>query len=194
MKKTILNRLRERKTQTSEYNKIKKSNLKNIIANYVENKKQKKIELLRKYLFPNLKKEEIRKISKYFKEEKKIYNQNWGKEGEIINNLYLLIKGEILINKNFKISYKKNNLEFCEKKINKFVKKNVCSLKNGFFIGLKEILQENKNFEFSYKIIKENSFVFKISKKNFFDVIKFKKIRKMIEKKKYFIFEFHFIF
>ena len=195
MKKTFFQKLV--KKNTSKIRRLSrgargargKSFLKTMMGNYYQKIHKEKIENIKKFLLPDLKNEEIREISKNFKERFYENNEIIGKQGEKIKNLFLLTKGEILISKKYIRNFPHKNYDENVKKINKYnskkiiIKKKLCILSPGALIGLNEVLDGDKIYKYTYCAKKDNTNFFKISLNDFFDIIKKKKRKFFFEQK-----------
>jgi CRP-like cAMP-binding protein len=182
MKKTIFKVIKMK-----DQSKTGKSFLKSMMGNYYHLRLKEKIDHLKKHLFPNLQIDEIKELSRNFEERNFIKNEFLEQEGELVEDLYLLIEGEIAMTKKMTIKKKKTKENDSDIKNSHFFQitsnKNVCILRPGVIIGLNEIFGNKQKYEFSFKILTETNVVYKLKRSSFCEIIKNNKIKKHLLRK-----------
>lgn len=182
-------KVNKKKIRRMSKEKHNKDFLKEMMGNYYHKIRKEKIEIIKKYLFPDFKNDEIREICKNFTEKFNDKNEIIGEQGENIKFLYLLTKGEVLITKKYIRNFQNKNFDENVCKINKFntkkiiIKKNLCTLSRGALIGLFEVMGGNRIYKYSYCVKRDNTNFFKISIDDFFEIIKKEKRRFFFEQK-----------
>ena len=117
------------------------------------------------------------KVSYFFKKKKYLKNSLLFEEDNLLNKMYLLIKGEIQLYKKLKIpSYNKAQVS----NHNQILNKKLITIKNNKLFGIWEIYNNINSYHYSGKVFSENVTVFEIDKEKILQLINNKRFEEYL--------------